>query len=535
MGRKSTLPARPDAIALLLALLFLALAFSSARQKSLTWDEPSYISAGYLALTRGDFRYNPSHPPLMQELAALPLLSLGLRVPPEDFPHWERTGNPVVAFGEQFLYRSGNDPERIAARARVPSLLLGAGLVLAAYLWGRRLFGPAAALLGTGLVAFSPNLLAHASLATEDLGCTALMFAAVWAFWTAMRSLRPRDWIVGGAVTGLALLAKYTALLLAPIYVTIAVARWGMGLPGARSRRVPAAFAVIAAVAGLVVGAGYGFTFDLSLYLDGLSRIYTDLRPDYHYYLLGTISTEGRWYYHPLAFLMKVPVSTLVLLAVAAGFAARDRARREAVLFLLVPPAVVVIASLFDSASFGLRRILPAFPFLFVFAGFALADRRPRPVVALVIVLAALTGLETLRIHPHYLSYFNVGVGGPANGPDLLDDSNLDWGQDLPALANWQRAHPEAGELRISYFGTAYPSAYGVRAVPMEREEIASPLPGTYAISAHRLVWFRKLALTTGQDLDWLTKYEPIDRAGWSIWIYRFGPGTPGNPTPPGS
>ena len=35
---------------------------------------------------------------------------------------------------------------------------------------------------------------------------------------------------------------------------------------------------------------------------------------------------------------MKTPVSTLLLLVVAAVFAVRDRERREASLFLLVPP-----------------------------------------------------------------------------------------------------------------------------------------------------------------------------------------------------
>ena len=37
-------------------------------------------------------------------------------------------------------------------------------------------------------------------------------------------------------------------------------------------------------------------------------------------------------------------------------------------------------------------------------------------------------------ILPHYLSYFNEFVGGPAKGYYYLIDSNIDWGQDLIRL-----------------------------------------------------------------------------------------------------
>jgi hypothetical protein len=137
-------------------------------------------------------------------------------------------------------------------------------------------------------------------------------------------------------------------------------------------------------------------------------------------------------------------------------------------------------------------------------------------------VLLAWSAFQSLRIYPDYLSYFNVAAGGPKAGPDLLDDSNLDWGQDLPALAHWQHDHPEATPLTLMYFGTSDPGAYGVDAAEMGREEIGQPRSGYYAVSAHNLVRFRALGIRTGQDLDWLRRYEPIGRAGWSIYIFRI-------------
>jgi hypothetical protein len=53
-------------------------------------------------------------------------------------------------------------------------------------------------------------------------------------------------------------------------------------------------------------------------------------------------------------------------------------------------------------------------------------------------------------------------------------------------------------------------------------DEVITPKPGIYAISAHNLVRFRKIATQTNRPgLDWLDRYEPFDRAGASIYLYR--------------
>ena len=141
-----------------------------------------------------------------------------------------------------------------------------------------------------------------------------------------------------------------------------------------------------------------------------------------------------------------------------------------------------------------------------------------------VIVLLGWMIVEAILIYPHHLSYFNRAVGGPMQGPHLLDDSNIDWGQDLPALAAWQSRHPEAVPLKLFYFGTAVPEAYGVQTTKFDQAELANPQPGTYAVSVHALVRFRTGHKKAGLDIDWLSKFEKnrIGRAGYSIYIYRF-------------
>jgi hypothetical protein len=512
----------PVAAAIALAATFLALAWTASRQTSLTWDEPSFLSAGYAYLTRGEFRFNPSHPPLAQELVASPLLFLDLAIPPIDYESWAGRGNAVTTFGHALVFQSRNDPREIASFARFPVLLVGTALVVGVYAVGRRFFGPGPALVGTAIAAFSPDLLAHSGLATEDVVCAATMFAAVMTFERAVHRRRTRDWVRCGIVTGLALAAKYTSLLLAPIYVLLFA--WIRRRSGAATlaRDGAASAAIVAGVAALVVGASYNFTFDWPAYVRGLRSLYGDLAGTYHHYLLGRISETPWPHYHVVAFLVKTPLPALALLVGAIARAISDQRRRDAAFVLLVPAAVVFAASFFDRANFGVRRVLPAFPFLFAFASIVAAGETRRWAHGVVAALLVWCGVEALRHHPHLLSYVNQAAGGTDRAPYLLDDSNVDWGQDLPALARWQGDHPEARPLRLSYFGTSEPAAYGVDAVAMPREDIARPRSGWYAVSVHRLVYFRKLALLGQGDVDWLTKYAPADRAGGSIWIYRF-------------
>jgi hypothetical protein len=512
---------RPAAAAALLVAAFFTLTLASSRQASLTWDEPSFLSAGYAYLTQGEFRFNPSHPPLAQDLVAAPLLLLGLRAPAADWAVWGRARNPATAFGRAFVHGSGADPRRIARWGRFPVLLAGSALVAGIFLAGRRLFGPWPALVGTAVAASSPDLIAHSGLATEDLICAATMFAAVAAFHRAAGSRAARDWVICGAVTGLALLSKYTSLLLLPIYLVSFAWLRRRARPGAAAREAAVALAIGVAIAIAVVGAGYNFSFDLGPYVRGLRSIYGDTVTGYRYYLLGRVSDSPWPHYHAVAFALKTPLPILALLAWAAIRAATDRRRREAAVLLLVPAAAIFAASLFDRGNLGVRRVLPAYPFLFTFASLAAAGETRRLARVGIALLVVWCGVEAARAFPHPLSYFHQAAGGIARGPYLLDDSNLDWGQDLPALARWQREHPEARPLRLSYFGTALPAAWGVEAVEMSDEEIDRPRPGWYAVSAHHLVFFRKRRLVTGEGVDWLESFEPAARAG-SIWIYRF-------------
>ncbi|MDA0747870.1 MAG: glycosyltransferase family 39 protein [bacterium] len=502
----------------LFALAFFLQGFFGGLEKSLTWDEPVFIASGYTYLTQNDFRLNPEAPPLMQHLVALPLLWMNLEAPETTSPAWQNADH--FTFARQFFHQNLTRTRDIALRSRLPVLLLGAGLILVLAAWGRALYGSVPALAAAALAAFSPNLIAHAKLATTDFGCAAFMFGAVYTFWCAVHSSSKKTWGLCGFLTGLALLAKFTALLLGPIYLILAIIRWITH----KTERSSLLFGLLLAgiLSILTVGAGYNFTFTPLLYLQGMGKIYSTASPNYLFYLFGEISETPWWYYHLAVFLVKTPLPILLLILLAAWRTIRNPDHREAALYLLLPALVVLAASCFDKTNLGLRRILPALPFLYLFTAQSISGAKNRFTLWGVAILITWTVVDATRIYPHHLAYFNQAAGGPERGPYLLDDSNIDWGQDLPALAAWQRSNPEAHPLNLRYFGNISPQAYGVHASPMQGNDVLSPRPGYYAISAHNLVFFRKMQKRTDHNLDWLTRYRPVARAGYSIYIYQI-------------
>ena len=75
------------------------------------------------------------------------------------------------------------------------------------------------------------------------------------------------------------------------------------------------------------------------------------------------------------------------------------------------------------------------------------------------LTLAGLLGLWIFGLattYPYTLTFFNLFVGGPANGYKYLADSNVDWGQGLKLLKRWMDREG-VEQVGLAYFGTADP------------------------------------------------------------------------------
>lgn len=616
------------AAALLLALMAW-LADSSTARKSPTFDETSHLVSGLSFWRTGDFRLDPESGAFPQLWVALPAWLGGAAAPEFSGRLWQQGEDWALA--HELFYRVGNDPERLLRGARRMVLLLTLGLGALVYAWAFRLHGAAGGLVSLWLYAFCPNLLAHGRLATADMAQAAFFLLCLAAFARLLRQVDAPRIAACGAAAGLLMLSKFGGLLVWPVFGVLAALRalspvplrvgWPRSGPveGAARRLavLTAALAGVAAVAAAAIWAAYGFSYrargpdhefnwprveatpgllpaavlaarDRRLlpepWLYGLGYTHWSTLERVAF-LRGERSTTGWWWYFPYALAVKTPLATLALWALAAGVglagwrrgprrAAWDPLPRTAPLWTLL--VLYWAFSLGSQINIGLRHLLPTLPPAMILAGSAARlGRRPVGAVALALLLAG-TAVASWSVRPHYLAFFNAAAGGPAEGPRLLIDSNLDWGQDLPGLADWlaaERARGEAAPCYLSYFGSALPEHHGVscRRLPgffdAFRSREPGPLePGLYAVSATMLQalhlppavrgawtperearWRELRRLVAEEDaagrrdwtplreahelyrfarlLSWLREREPDARIGWSLLVYRLEAG----------
>ena len=489
-------------------------------------DETSHLAAGYTYLKTGDLRLNPEHPPLIKELAALPLLFLGPELSLDD-PAWNRDPPRQIPFGRRFLHR--NDADRLLFWGRLPVVGLSVLLGLYVFLWSRDRFGAPAGITALGLYAFSPNVLAHSHFVTLDIGLACFTTITLYHLWRWHRSKRRVHLAATGLALGAALATKFSAaILLVPAPVLLGAPlladREGSGSLLERARGHAAALAVVGALAALVVWAAYLFPADPLMYWKGILRMKANQAPAYHYYLLGEFRQGGWWYYPLVTFVLKTPLPTLLLLG-GTLFARTRRGRGEWVddAFVVVPAVILTAVTCAFADNLGIRYLLPVFPLLFVFVSRLtprVAVSRPAAVLGAVLALWYVGG--TLRIWPDHLAYFNGLTGGPSRGHEYLDDSNIEWGQDLPRLKAYL---DDAGieRVKLFYWWNADPDYYGIRWEPVSPEDWrVRPSPGLYAISTQALIRGRLNERLSGEPTDWLSRHEPIDRVGYSFWLFRF-------------
>jgi hypothetical protein len=518
-------------VAVLLAA-FACQAVLSMRLINDTSDETIHLPAGYTYLKTGQLALNPEHPPLIKELCALPLLFLNPRL---DVDAARLKYNPPdqLEFGRRFLYLNNVHVDRLLFWGRLPVVVLSTLLGFYVWLWAAALFGTAGGLMALFLYAFSPTVIAHSRLATMDQGLSCFYFMTVYHLWRHAREGRHSHLIGAGLSLGLALATKFSAVVLLPVILALLgiEALWGSATQAAladsrRSRtvRATAVYGVIALVAVPVVYAAFLFPSDPLFYWKGMRLVNANHNPDYPLYLFGHFKTGGWWYYFIVAFVLKTQTPALISLA-AALFLARRRPspNRLDEAFLILPPLALFALTSALADNLGVRYILPIYPFVFVFAGRAAVFFLRRRAG---MVLLALLGLwqmgAAIRIYPDYIAFFNEPAGGPERGYRWLDDSNLEWGQDLKRLKAYM---DENGieEIKLFYFGNALPQGYGIKLAPFtEHDWKVEPSPGYYAVSIQTLVR-GKLQLEVGlPGVDWLDRFEPVGRVAYSFYIYKF-------------
>jgi hypothetical protein len=546
---------RDRSFLLVVAILSLQAAAASfvMRRDSVTVNECAHIPAGLAEWYEGDFSLYNVDPPLPRMLATAPLLLRGNVSLAALRGHDHRQRRPEWPVGHLFSETNRANYHEIVITARLVGL---AWLAAGGYLLWRfatELHGRRAGIAALCFWATEPLLNAHGALVTPDLPAAVLSLAAVYILWRRVR--QDNIWttqfaLLMSVVLGVAVLAKFTNLLLflvlALVAATSRIHAGGSALvTWSRRSRV-----LIGGASGFVLclWCGYcfdgigtqlrSFTFRSELFVKALGGEHpfdrgvvaalpsplppemvrgidvqqVDFERPHDSFLRGMTSRSGWPWYYVYGLGVKLPVGLLFAWAIGSVIATVELARRRLLDYVVVFAPVLVyvgIASLKYSATDHVRYVLPAVPFVILCASRAAEPIEGVPfrlTRVLAPCLIALSAASAWTSYPHWLGYFNELAGGPRRGWWHLEDSNVDWGQDLIFLREWMDANPAARPIAVG-------SHHWIDTAVYLGDRTCDRWKASYvAVDAFTLV----------HD-DWnLWREEPIDRVGTSFFIFRI-------------
>jgi len=566
---------------LFLGFMFV-MAITSLAGDSLTMDEVAHLPAGYSYLTQQDMRLNPEHPPLVKDLSAVPLLLMKNEINfPSQIDAWQKDVNGQWVFGYNFLYQSNNPTDKMIFRARIPMVLVLMVLGFYIFKWTKELFGERAALLATFLYSFSPTFLTHGRLVTTDVGAATGMFIATYYFLKALKKPTKNNIVLSGLSFGIAQLCKFSAILLIPFFFIVAFIHWL--LKSDTLKNIAKNMISIMVIGLAVIGLVYQFHVwnypavkqynDTLVYLKdypsfiqqpilwliskpilrAYAQYFTGVLMILHraafgntMYFMGEVSNLGWKKYFPIVYLIKEPLTlhllTLVALLYALGVIKKYNWQKRLLslkafakeyfneLAILLFLGIYWASSLISNLNLGVRHLMPTFPFVYMLVSGAIINILKEPYLKLkTFFMGALIASQTLSIvaiYPHFMAYFNELAGGPENGYIFSVDSNLDWGQDLRRLKNWVD-EKKINNIYVDYFGGGDARYYlKEKFSPWwgDKKEEEFPKGNYLAVSASFLQTERGVPAkgfnqATGK-YNWLDKYQPVAKIGYSIFIY---------------
>jgi len=491
-----------------------ALILITVHRESLTFDEEDHMFAGYRMWTAGDYGLNPEHPPLVKLLATLPVLGEKLWVPPQKGIFFK--GEAYVDGGEWLQHNDGGG-QRLVFRMRMAAALLALALSLLIFVAARAWFGVEAALFAMSFAVFEPNLLAHSGLVTTDVGAALFLLLAVYTF---CRYVERPGWsrmLIAGLAAGLLLATKHSGVLVGPILPLMAAWEVATAPKGTRARlalRLAGACAMIAGISVLVLWSFYGFRYaarpaglqmvptlaqysgSLKPFEKGVIGWFARLHLLPESYLMGLVDIRnvaktfntfllGRWYphgvywYFPIVFTIKSTLGMLAALALTCfalakgwmhvnfkGSESPDRVRGRALAYLLIAGAVFLAVTIQNGLNIGVRHVLPCYALACILAGAGLAAlaARSRRWIWVGVVLLAAHIASSLSVFPNTIAYANEAWGGARNTHLYLSDSNVDWGQQLYQVKDWEDRHPGEECWFASFVAGVVPlDMYGVK------------------------------------------------------------------------
>jgi hypothetical protein len=557
-------------VAGVLLILMAVLAGGAALRESVTVDEVAHIGAGLSYLQKLDLRFNEEHPPLPKVLAALPLVLRGTHA---DYSHISWTFSDAFfpaylgqwVFGERVLTK-WNDPVSTLAWARAPMLAVALILGWVLFVYARKLGGDCAGLLCLSVYVSTPAFIAFAPLVHTDLAVTLFSLMTLWRFAEIWQNPTRKNAVLFCFCLAAALLSKFTAIILFFAFVAFALStRWravsGQPIPKDELRawrrlrwRVTLQGILWAA---LIVYLFY-FIFSIHqpttaldrlghgaateplrrilmppwLYLRGaLIVLITGSRPTY---ILGRAYPHGVWFYFPILFLFKSALGFLGLLtlALALGLTQKrgDEANSGAVpkefaihwRVLWVSLIVFIGFCLLSRLDISIRHFsVPLILLILLLASLPRtlehlhysAPKAARLAEAVAVILTLSCLFTAVRTYPYYFPYLNaLSFGRP--GYALVNDSNLDWNQSLPAVKVFAEQRG-LQSIDVDEYGFTDATVDVPQAKIWDCQTPTAADEGKWAaVSANMIM--------DGHNCPWLLQYEHLPLAGGSMYVVHL-------------
>lgn len=506
-----------------LVIVMVTQLWTSIRQLSITSDEIDHLHAAYRYLQCNDFGWNPEHPPLVKIVAALPLIAMRINDPIAHACGLANSKEIDFVAGHDFVFAN---PERMLTAARWAVSLFSVLLLLTVWFFARKMFGLPVAMICGVLVAFDPNFLANGALVTTDVAAALAFLLAVYALYRYATEPNFTRLLAVGLATGFALCAKHSMILLAvvlPVLLFTDAILFRRDERGRRLLRSAGTLVAVAAIAFIVLWAGYGFRYaarpggaaiwsppQLPLahgvvatrlipqlqqwhllpqaYLGGLQDVLVQSEVGDPSFLLGRLYLKGKWFYFPVAAAIKYTLSVLLMALLSVLSWRFWRRKSRELLFLILPASIYLGFSMSSKMNIGSRHLLPVLPLLTIFAAAGtwswVRDRRwATAVLAAILAVQVFTSLHT---YPNYLSYSNEFWGGPAETYRYLGYSDADWGQAQKMARDYvAKTHPSN-----CFFLRTYQSRNSDYSVPCrgvsedEWDQLETPFTGTMIVSS---------------------------------------------------
>lgn len=450
---------------LLIIFIFYFRCSKTIYRLSPTYDEPLHLMQGYSYLKTGSLQVvMPDDQPMLAKIiAAIPLLFLSPQpVVYTTHPYWL---NPRrYSFANLMLYNNICDAEFMLNLGRKSIIFISCVFIVLYFFIINSTADLLSAILACILYTFSSTIIAHSCLVTQDLLCAVLYCLSIYLFYKSVVNKNLKYQILCGITVGLLFNTKYTVVVLLATYTVLLFCFLYIKTITLKDIIKFCVFQIFGIVfVGLVV---YGDKIN-ELFL-GLIRVISIVQEGRSTFFFGKYSTKGfRLYFLTLFFLKtEIPLIVLFLYSVMNFIKKSIKQKFDILNFvLLISIAVYIFIASMSKMQIGHRHLLPVYPLLFWFICNNIDFRK---IFSILLISSCCLWLviNSFKIHPWYISYFNEIIGGSKNGWKYFTDSNIDWGQGLKELALWIKQQ-KVKSIYFSYFGVGDPHYYGIKYKPI--------------------------------------------------------------------